>query len=144
MMRDRINTRAEAIARAAHSGQVDKSGQPYIEHPARVAARVQGDELLEAIAWLHDVIEDTDVQLADLRAEFPDAVVDAVEAISHRAGEPRVDYYARVARNPLARQVKDADIDDNTDPARTALLDSATRTRLAAKYAAAREALTRV
>ncbi len=143
-MSDQISTRAEAIARAAHAGQVDKSGQPYIDHPARVAARVQGDELLEAIAWLHDVVEDTDVQLVDLQAEFPLEVVDAVDAITHRPGEPRADYYARVSRNPLARQVKDADIDDNTDPARTALLDDTTRSRLAAKYAAAREALSRV
>lgn len=143
-MRDQLSTRAEAIARAAHAGQVDKSGQPYIDHPARVAARVQGDELLEAIAWLHDVVEDTDVQLVDLQAEFPLEVVDAVDAITHRPGEPRADYYARVSRNLLARQVKDADIDDNTDPARTALLDDATRSRLAAKYAAAREALSRV
>ncbi len=143
-MSDQISTRAEAIARVAHAGQVDKSGQPYIDHPARVAARVRGDELLEAIAWLHDVVEDTDVQLVDLQAEFPLEVVDAVDAITHRPGEPRADYYARVGRNPLARQVKDADIDDNTDPARTALLDDATRSRLAAKYAAAREALSRV
>lgn len=140
-MQGLISERAEAIARAAHVDQVDKSGRPYIEHPARVAARVHGNELLEAIAWLHDVVEDTDVQLVDLQSQFPLEVVDAVDAITHRSGEPRADYYARVARNPLARRVKEADIDDNTDPARTALLDDATRARLAAKYAAAREAL---
>lgn len=143
-MNHQISARAEALARAAHVDQVDKNGQPYIEHPARVAARVQGDELLEAIAWLHDVIEDTNVALVDLQDQFPREVVDAVDAITHRPGEPRVDYYARVARNPLARRVKIADIDDNTDPARTALLDSPTRSRLAKKYAAAREALARV
>lgn len=95
----------------------------------------------EAIAWLHDVVEDTDVQLADLRTQFPPQVVDAVDAISHRPDELRADYYTRVVSNPLARQVKLADIDDNTDPARTAVLDDATRSRLAAKYAAAPEAL---
>lgn len=139
-----ISAQAESIARAAHAGQVDKSGHPYIHHPARVAARVQDDEMLESIAWLHDVVEDTDVQLADLRTQFPLEVVAAVDAITHRSDEARADYYTRVARNPLARRVKMADIDDNTDPARTALLDDATRSRLAAKYAAAREALANV
>lgn len=143
-MRGRIIEQAEIIARAAHVDQVDKSGHPYIEHPARVAARVRGDELLEAIAWLHDVVEDTDVQLSDLQQRFPLEVTDAVDALTHRAGEPRVDYYARVRRNPLALLVKQADIDDNTDPARIAQLDEATRIRLAAKYDAARKALARV
>ena len=140
-MPEQLSKTAEAIAREAHANQVDKNGRPYIEHPARVAARVRGDELLEAIAWLHDVVEDTTVQLTDLQEHFPAAVVDAVDAITHRPHEPRTAYYARVRSNPLALQVKHADIDDNTDPARTAQLDDATRVRLAAKYAAAREAL---
>lgn len=62
---------AEQIAAAAHDGQVDKAGQPYIAHPARVAARVAGDERAVAAAWLHDVVEDTDVTLADLEQTFP-------------------------------------------------------------------------
>lgn len=135
---------AERIAREAHIDQVDKTGHPYIEHPQRVAARVAGDELLEAIAWLHDVVEDTSVSLEDLQELFPVEVTEAVDAITKRPGESRLEYYARVRRNPRARRVKGADIDDNTDPARTAQLDPATRERLAAKYAAAREELARV
>ena len=135
---------AERVAREAHSDQVDKTGHPYIEHPQRVAARVEGDELLEAIAWLHDVVEDTSVSLADLQALFPLEVTEAVDAITKRPGESRLEYYARVRSNPRARKVKDADIADNTDPARTAQLDPATRDRLAVKYAAAREELSRV
>ena len=137
----RGQTRAETIARAAHAGQVDKTGHPYIEHPERVAARVHGNTELEAIAWLHDVVEDTTVTLADLRREFTDEIVDAVDALTHRRGETRQDYYARVRQNTRALRVKLADIDDNTDPARTALLDEPTRARLAQKYAAARAAL---
>lgn len=45
---------AQSIAAAAHKGQVDKAGKPYIEHPAHVAASVQGDAA-KAVAWLHDV-----------------------------------------------------------------------------------------
>ncbi len=74
-------------------------------------------------------------------ASSPDEIVDAVDALTKRPGETRQDYYARVRQNTRALQVKHADIDDNTDPARTALLDETTRARLAQKYAAAREAL---
>ncbi len=57
---------AQSIAAAAHKGQVDKAGKPYIEHPAHVAANVQGDAA-KAVAWLHDVVEDTPLTFADLR-----------------------------------------------------------------------------
>ncbi len=53
---------AQSIAAAAHKGQVDKAGKPYIEHPAHVAASVQGDAA-KAVAWLHDVVEDTRLRL---------------------------------------------------------------------------------
>lgn len=59
---------AQSIAAAAHKGQVDKAGKPYIEHPAHVAASVQGDAA-KAVAWLHDVVEDTPLTFADLRKE---------------------------------------------------------------------------
>ncbi len=134
---------AEALARRAHEGQTDKSGRPYIGHPARVAARVHGDELLEAVAWLHDVVEDTDVTLADLEATFPPPVAAAVDAITQRPGESREQYYERVRANPSALRVKLADIDDNTDPGRLSQLDKATQDRLMAKYATARAALAR-
>lgn len=126
---------AEEIATKAHEGQVDKAGQPYIEHPRRVAARLP--EELKPVAWLHDVVEDTGVTLEALAAAFPAWIVEAVDALTHRDGEPRTDYYRRVAANDAARQVKLADIADNSDPARLAQLDAGTRTRLEAKYAKA-------
>jgi len=135
---------AEEVARAAHVGQVDKAGKPYITHPARVAGRVRGNAELEAVAWLHDVVEDTPITLSDLLdAGFPERVVVAVDAITKREDESRDAYYVRVAADELAVQVKLADIDDNSDPGRLAALeDQATRDRLAAKYAYARAALT--
>jgi len=132
---------ARSIATKAHEHQIDKSGQPYIGHPVRVAERVRGDDAAEVVAWLHDVVEDTNVTLDDLRAHFSDVIVDAVDAMSKRNAEPIDDYYARVMANPVARAVKLADIADNTDPRRSVLLDERTRTRLAAKYAHARVAL---
>lgn len=124
---------ASLVAAKAHRGQKDKAGQPYIRHPQRVAARVTGRA--KTVALLHDVVEDTTVTLDDLAAQFPNDIVAAVDAITHRKGEPRHDYYRRVAGNELAYTVKLADIADNTDPQRLAELDADTRARLAAKYA---------
>lgn len=136
---------AAALAGRAHAGQTDKAGRPYIEHPSRVAARVAerypDNIVARGIAWLHDVVEDTDVTLEEIRAQFGPEVADGVDAITHRPGEPREDYYRRVAANPTALLVKGADLDDNGDPERLAMLDAATRVRLEAKYAKARTAL---
>lgn len=134
---DYVQTAAK-IARDAHSGQVDKAGAEYITHPERVAERVLragGSPAAVAVAWLHDTLEDTPVTAADLQAEgIPQKVIDAVDAVTKREGEGLEDYCARVAANPLALKVKEADLADNTDPARVAALPEDTRQRLAAKY----------
>lgn len=127
--------RAFAFAERAHAGQIDKVGDPYIGHPMRVASSVTGvDEKI--VAALHDVVEDCDVTLDDLRSEgYSEAIVAAVDALSKREGESLEESMARVVANPLATTVKYADVADNSNPARTAKLDSDTRERLAAKYA---------
>lgn len=138
---------AAQVAHQAHCCQTDKAGQPYIEHPARVAYRVAaagGSHEAIAVAWLHDAVEDSDLDLEDLRNYgFPETVVEAVDAISIRKGEERVDYYARVAANPLALLVKRADIEDNMDPERLSRLDDRTRARLERKYCQALDYLGR-
>lgn len=132
---------ARTIAIAAHEGQVDKAGRPYIEHPARVVARLTSSEA-RAAAWLHDTVEDTEVTAEDLAAAgLPDSVVDAVVALSRLPGEDRDDYYQRVRADPLALEVKLADVADNSDPARLALLDAQTAARLTARYAHTLEVL---
>lgn len=131
---------AERIAAAAHVEQVDKAGRPYLEHVRRVAAAVEG--LDRAAAWLHDVVEDTPATADDLLAEgMAPEVVAAVDALTRRDGEEPEVYYARVRSNAIALRVKAADLADNADPARQALLDEETQARLAAKYAKARAAL---
>lgn len=145
-MRDLVNE-AREIATKAHQGQLDKTGAPYIGHPARVAGHVaqhaagEDLEIARAVAWLHDVVEDTRVSLGDLAQQFPDEIVAAVDAMTKRADEERDAYYRRVRSNRIARAVKQADLDDNTDPTRTAQLDPATRQRLASKYEHARHVL---
>jgi hypothetical protein len=136
--------RAKDIATKAHQGQVDKAGMPYIDHPRRVAervAQVDGRPEAIAVAWLHDVVEDTATTLDDLRAgEFGEHVVAAVDAMTRRpdAGD---EYYRRIAANDLAIVVKLADVWDNTDPDRVARLDEQDRARLQDKYRHAQEVM---
>lgn len=127
--------RAFAFAKRAHEGQIDKVGDPYIGHPMRVASSVTGvDEKI--VAALHDVVEDCDVTLDDLRAEgYSEEIVAAVDALSKREGESLEESMARVIVNALAKTVKYADVADNSNPERTAKLDPDTRERLAEKYA---------
>ena len=112
--------RAIAIAAQAHEGQVDKAGAPYVLHPLRMMLAVKTPEARMA-AVLHDVVEDTQVTLEQLRAEgFSDAVVEAVEALTKREGEDYEAFIRRVAPNPIAREVKLADLKDNSDLSRIA------------------------
>ena len=75
--------RAMVIASAAHAGQVDKLGEPYILHVMQVTLDVPPDDLHRTVAILHDVVEDTGWTLAGLAAEgFSPAVLAAVEAIA--------------------------------------------------------------
>jgi hypothetical protein len=113
--------KALAIAAKAHEGQKDKEGLPYILHPLRVMQSVRGEEA-QIVAVLHDVVEDTDVTLADLRAAgFSEAVLAAVECVTHSRGQPYADYVARCKANPLARQVKLGDLEDNSRLSRAIL-----------------------
>ncbi|MFI6860765.1 HD domain-containing protein [Streptomyces sp. NPDC050421] len=132
----------EAAAREAHAAQRDKAGRPYTEHLAAVAegVRVRGgsDEQIAA-AWLHDAVEDDALSerwLAD--AALSQQVKDMVLAVTKRAGEGLPAYTGRILATPGALLVKEADLAHNADPARLAVLEPATRTRLTEKYALVR------
>ncbi len=107
--------RAIEIAARAHTGQIDKAGAPYILHPLRLMLAVR-HPLERMTAVLHDVVEDTDVTLEDLRAaDIPAQVIEAVDALTKRKGESRLDAARRAVHNPIARVVKLADVADNMD-----------------------------
>jgi (p)ppGpp synthase/HD superfamily hydrolase len=107
---------AEAIARVAHYGAESRyDSRPYIDHVSRVAARCNTDEA-KAVAWLHDVVEDTDVTLDALRsAGLPDTVLVAVDLLTCHTPHEYEAYIQRIAQsgNALAVAVKLADINDN-------------------------------
>lgn len=132
--------RARTLALEAHAGQVDKAGHPYIGHVGRVAAAVRGDDEAEAVAWLHDVIEDCPAFAGQVQA-FPAPLQDAVRLLSRTSAADADTYYARISADPLALKVKLADIADNADEARLASLDAATAERLRDKYRRALAAL---
>lgn len=110
--------KAIEISAKAHSGQTDKSGSPYILHPLKVMMRVDGiEEKIAAV--LHDIVEDTDITLSVLNEEgFSDAIVNAVDALTKRVGETRMDAAKRAAENPIALIVKLADNAENMDLSR--------------------------
>lgn len=112
--------RAIEIAARAHAGVRDKGGEPYLLHPLRVVLRVSSAEERMAAA-LHDVVEDSAWTIEDLRAEeFPSSVIAAVDALTKRPGESRMDAARRAGVDPIARRVKLADLADNMDLGRIA------------------------
>lgn len=132
--------KAIEIAARAHAGQVDKAGQPYVLHPIRLMLSVS-DPLQRMAAMLHDVVEDAPVSLDDLREHgFPDEVVEAVDALTKRSGETRLQAAARAAANPIARAVKLADVTDNMDLSRIAQPTERDHDRIA-EYRRVRELL---
>lgn len=108
------------IAAEVHEGQLDKAGQPYILHVLRVMFACQSPDAQVAGA-LHDVVEDSNWTLDDLRREgFSATVVDIVDALTRREGEDYFDFARRAASTPLGREVKRADLLDNMDLRRIA------------------------
>jgi GTP diphosphokinase / guanosine-3',5'-bis(diphosphate) 3'-diphosphatase len=78
-------TRAFRYAAAAHEGQQRRSGSPFIEHPvgvARICAQLRLDEQTIAAALLHDVVEDTETDIEEVRAEFGDEIAKLVEGVT--------------------------------------------------------------
>ncbi|MBH2002276.1 MAG: guanosine-3',5'-bis(diphosphate) 3'-pyrophosphohydrolase [Moraxellaceae bacterium] len=113
-------TLEQAIALAAqqHAGQVDKANAPYILHPLRVMLNVPTIEH-KIVAVLHDVLEDTETSTEDLRKlGFQQQIIDAILALTKKAGESRLQAAQRTVQNPIARVVKLADIADNMDLSR--------------------------
>ena len=138
-----MTKQAMILAYAAHHGQLDKSGIPYILHPVHLAEQMD-DEISCCVALLHDTVEDTDVTLEDLAKIFPAEVVDAVSLLTHREGVPYFDYVRAIKANPVAIKVKLADLAHNGDQSRCVGTDI-TPERMAAwkeKYAKARAILT--
>ena len=107
--------KALQIAVKAHSGQIDKAGSAYIFHPIRVSNRCSTDDE-RIFALLHDTIEDTEVTTEYLLMEgFPRNIVDAILSVTRNEDESYDDFIKRSRLNPIGRQVKLHDLEDNMD-----------------------------
>jgi (p)ppGpp synthase/HD superfamily hydrolase len=107
--------KAHQLASKAHQGQVDQGGHPYILHLEAVAKLVTTVEE-KVVALLHDIVEDTQETLADLRKDFDDTIIQAVDAMTKREKtEKFMGYLRRAKANPIAKRVKIADKIHNSD-----------------------------
>lgn len=112
---------AEQIARLAHADQLDRQGQPYIDHPARVAAAFPHGQCQD-VAWLHDVLEDTaTTPLVLYMAGVSRPVLDILQLLTRAHGINDVQYEAYIGRivasgSECAIRVKLADLRDNLRP----------------------------
>jgi (p)ppGpp synthase/HD superfamily hydrolase len=116
-MEKTISERALEFAINAHANQTDKAGKPYIEHVKRVASNLQ-DEELRAIAYLHDVIEDTTFTAKDISDEFGYEIACDVQALSRNKDEAYADFIKRISKRSRAVKVKMNDLKDNLDLSR--------------------------
>ena len=125
----------------AHKDQTDKSGLPYVFHPFHVAEQMT-DEDAVIVALLHDVVEDTDYTLDDLRRMgFGQPVLDALALLTHDESVPYLDYVRALRDDPIARAVKLADLRHNSDETRLEAVTEKDRERLQ-KYKTAMAVLT--
>ena len=114
-----LTRKALSIAYAAHHGQVDKCGTPYIFHPFHLAESMD-DEISCCVALLHDVAEDTPVTLEELAREFPEEVMAPLRLLTHAPETDYFDYVRAIKQNPVAVKVKLADLEHNSDQSRCA------------------------
>ena len=115
--------KAIEIAHKAHAGQVDKAGQPYIEHPLRVMNMGTTDNE-KIVGVLHDVVEDSDWTFEQLQCEgFSSEIIEALRSITKQSkDEPYDKFIQRIKKNPLAVKVKLNDLTDNMDIRRLAYI----------------------
>ncbi len=77
--------RAFTFAAEAHEGQQRRSGEDFIRHPfgvAKICTELRLDEATLAAALLHDVVEDTDTTLDEVKSEFGDEIAQLVEGVT--------------------------------------------------------------
>ena len=105
--------KAIIIACEAHQGQSSINGEPYILHPLRLLIKAKSNEE-RIIAILHDVIEKTNISLADLKNKgFDQNIISSIDSLSRRGGESYVDYIGRLMQNRISVKIKLLDLADN-------------------------------
>ncbi|HEX4106888.1 MAG TPA: hypothetical protein VHX88_02065 [Solirubrobacteraceae bacterium] len=109
---------ARALAVRAHADQRDRDGSFHIQHVARVAEAVPRSDGHQRVAWLHDVLEDSPVEIEQLEQRLPAVELEALVLLTHDDEETYDGYVGRIVSadgeaGSLARAVKEADMLDN-------------------------------
>jgi (p)ppGpp synthase/HD superfamily hydrolase len=109
---------ARELAFRSHGNQRDRDGSLHIDHVARVAESVSGSEAVVRVAWLHDVLEDCDIGIDELRPRLPQVELDALLLLTHEGEGSYEAYIERLVQSDsdaarTARAVKEADMLDN-------------------------------
>ena len=111
------------LAVEKHKNQTDKAGNPYILHPLHVMENVNSKEG-KIVAILHDIIEDTDItEDYLLKIGLSKRIVDAVVALTRSEDIDYQEYIKNLSSNPLAKEVKLADLEHNMDLKRLPTLE---------------------
>ena len=114
--------KAIQIASTAHLKQIDKGGKPYILHPLWVMDKVRhlGEDYM-VVAVLHDVIEDTNWTLDNLRIvlsacdNYTDNIITALSLLTKvLEDQDYMNYIRNISFNPIAKEVKLRDLEHNT------------------------------
>ena len=103
---------ALSVAASMHKGEKRWDGSPYICHPMRVALAFN-DVHYMIVAILHDVVENTPMELDEIRIMFGNDVAEAVDSVTKREGEAYKDFILRSKQHPVGRVIKIEDIEDN-------------------------------
>lgn len=111
------------LAVEKHKNQTDKAGNPYILHPLHVMENVNSKEG-KIVAILHDIIEDTDItEDYLLKIGLSKRIVDTVVALTRSEDMDYQEYIKNLSSNPLAKEVKLADLEHNMDLKRLPTLE---------------------
>ncbi|MDE7399389.1 MAG: HD domain-containing protein [Oscillospiraceae bacterium] len=118
------------LANIAHNGAVDKGGNPYINHPTAVASQFSCTYRI-CTAYLHDVVEDTDYTVEMLIDKGIDPrVAEAVRHMTHTKNLSYSEYLEVVSKDPIAVDVKIADMLHNSDLSRIKSYNEKTLSRM--------------
>ena len=124
-----MKTIEDAIITATlfHAGHVNgKDNSPYIYHPLHVMDQMELDDLDgRKVAVLHDAVEDTACTLDHLRhLGFAEHIIEAIDAITWRKGEPLEEYLIRVKYNTITTRVKIQDAIHNLERSTKSLAEN--------------------
>ncbi|MCI8949726.1 MAG: GTP pyrophosphokinase [Lachnospiraceae bacterium] len=110
--------KAIEVATEALKGKEDQTGRPYVEHALRVMEKMDTEEE-KIVAVLHDVLEDSELSMGDLKLYgFSKTVLEAVEQLTKRKDMTYYEYIEDISCSELASKVKVAEVDDNKDVVR--------------------------